>query len=76
MSIIDIKIKKNLKNGFFNFNPKIKKPPTYKIKITKSIDDLPNMIIRTLEEIAPQNPKKFLTSDFPNNLPIPGSFEL
>ena len=35
-----------------------------------------NSVNKILEEIAPQNPKKFVISDFPTNLPIPGSFGL
>ena len=31
---------------------------------------------KTLEKIAPQKPKKFVISDFPTSLPIPGSFGL
>ena len=45
-------------------------------KITNKNDALPYNINNTLEEIAPQNPKKFAISDFSTNLPIPGSFGL
>ena len=31
---------------------------------------------KILEETAPQKPKKFVTSNPPTNLPIPGSFGL
>ena len=45
-------------------------------KTTKKKDILPNNIKKTLDKMAPQKPKKFLVSEFPTNLPIPGSFGL
>ena len=75
-NVIDNKIKKNFTNGLFRLKPKTKKTLKYIKKITNKYDVLPNNINNVLEEIAPQNPKKLEISDFPTNLPIPGSFGL
>ena len=60
------KIKDNLKNYIIITSK----------KITNINDALPNTVKKMLEEIAPQKPKKFVISDLPTNLPIPGSFGL
>ncbi len=73
---MDNKINKIFRNGFFSLKPKSKKTLKYDKKITKKNDALPYSIKKILENTAPQKPKKFVTSDFPKNLPIPGSFGL
>ena len=45
-------------------------------KITKKKDAFPYSVKKILEKTAPQKPKKFVISDPPINLPIPGSFGL
>ena len=57
-------------------NPKNIKTPIYDKKITKKNDAFPYNAIKILEKTAPQKPKKFVISEFPINLPIPGSFGL
>ena len=61
---------------FFIFTPKAKKTPVYRMKKINNNDAFPKIIITTLEDIAPQNPKKFTISCLPTILPNPGSLEL
>ena len=74
--VIANKTKKVFRNGLFSLIPKNKQTPKYDKKITKKNDVLPYSVIKILEEIAPQKPKKFVTSKLPTNLPNPGSFGL
>ena len=46
------------------------------MKIASNNDNSPNITMRILDEIAPQNPKKFIISDLPTIFPKPGSFGL
>ena len=74
--VIDNKINKNFINGLFIINPKKIKTLKYDKKITKKNDVLPSSVNKILEKKAPQKPKKFVISEFPTNLPIPGSLGL
>ena len=76
IKVMDTNINTNFRKGLLSAKPKNIKIPKYDKKITKKKEALPYTIIKILEKIAPQKPKKFVISDFPINLPIPGSFGL
>ena len=71
--VIHIKINKIFKNGLFRANPKNENTPKYVKKITKKKEVFPYSVNKILEKKVPQKPKKFVISDFPVSLPIPGS---